>query len=183
MNETAKDLPKIYGVLAEFANPTELTEAAASARDAGYREMDAYTPFPIHDLTEALGHRRSRLPMAVFLAGLTGCLGGFLFQLWVSSVAYPLNVAGRPYNSWPSFIPVTFELTILCASLTCVLTMLGRNGFPRPHHPLFNVEQFEKASQEGFFLCIEARDPQFDSEKTRAFLQGLKAREVVEVPL
>jgi hypothetical protein len=175
--------PTIFGMMAEFDSATELTEAAASAYQDGYRRMDGYSPFPIHELPEALGLRKSRLALAVFLGGLAGCVGGFLFQLWVAKIAYPMNVAGRPYNSWPSFIPVTFELTVLFASLTAVLTMLGRNGFPRPHHPVFNVQSFSRASEDGFFLVIEAEDPRFDLEKTRAFLQSLKAKEVVEVPL
>ena len=175
--------PTMYGMLAEFDSSTELTHAAAAAYQDGYRRMDGFSPFPIHELPEALGLRKSRLALVVLLGGLTGCFGGFLFQLWVAKYAYAMNIAGRPYNSWPSFIPVTFELTILLSSLTAVFVMLGRNGFPRPHHPLFGVDSFSRASQDGFFLIIEADDPRFEPEKTRAFLQSLKAKDVVEVPL
>jgi hypothetical protein len=170
-------------LLAEFDNATQLTEAASAAYREGYRRMDAYSPFPIHALPEALGHPKTRLPLVVLVGGLVGCVGGYLFQLWVSAVAYPLNIGGRPLNSWPAFIPVTFEMTVLIAALTAVLTMLGRNGLPRPHHPLFAIERFSLASKDRFFLCIESRDPRFDLERTRAFLAGLTTREVVEVPL
>ncbi len=173
----------LYGLLAEFDNPSQLTEAAAAAHRAGYRRMDAYSPFPIHQLPEVLGHPRTRLPLVIFAGALIGCVGGFLFQLWASAVAYPLNIGGRPLNSWPAFIPVTFETTVLLGALTAVLAMLGRNGLPRPHHPLFGIERFSQASRDRFFLCIESRDPQFNLEQTRAFLARLTTREVVEVPL
>jgi hypothetical protein len=173
----------LYGLLAEFDNPTQLTEAASAAHREGYRRMDAYSPFPIHALPAALGHPRTRLPMVIFFGGLVGCVGGFLFQLWASAVAYPLNIGGRPLNSWPAFIPVTFETTVLLGALTAVLAMLGRNGLPRPHHPLFGIDRFSQASRDRFFLCIESRDPRFDLEQTRAFLARLSTHEVVEVPL
>lgn len=173
--------PRLYGLLAEFDDPTTLTRAAEAALKEGYRRMDAFSPFPIHELPAALGHPTTRLPLLVFLGGLVGCLGGYLFQVWVSTMAYPLNVGGRPQNSWPAFIPVTFEVTVLVAALTAVLGMLMRNGLPRPHHPLFNVERFSLASRDRFFLCIQALDPKFDRQATFQFLTGLKAREVVEV--
>ena len=175
--------PDLYGLLAEFDTPEALATAAASARDAGYRQMEAYSPFPVHGLTEALGFRPSRLAALVLAGGVAGALGGFALQYWVSVIAYPHNVGGRPLNSWPAFIPVTFEMTILIASLTAVLGMLALNGLPRPHHPLFGMDRFAHASRDRFFLCIEAADPRFDLIQTRAFLQGLHpVGEVVEVP-
>jgi hypothetical protein len=173
--------PRLYGLLAEFTNPTDLTRAAEAAHREGYRRMDAFSPFPIHELPAALGHPRTRLALLVFLGGVVGCLGGFFFQVWVATSANRLNVAGRPFVSWPSFIPVTFELTVLVAALTAVLGMLIRNGLPRPHHPLFNVPRFSQASGDRFFLCILARDTRFDAQDTHRFLSGLGPREVVEV--
>jgi hypothetical protein len=173
--------PRLYGLLAEFDNPTALTRAAEAAHREGYRRMDAYSPFPIHELPAALGHPRTRLPLVVLIGGVVGCVGGYLFQLWVSASAYRLNVGGRPYNSWPAFIPVTFEVTVLVAALTAVLGMLIRNGLPRPHHPLFNVPRFSLASRDRFFLCIQALDPRFDRERTFQFLSSLPAVGVVEV--
>lgn len=172
----------IYGVMAEFADPTSLVEAARRARAEGYRKVDAYSPFPIHELFEALDLNDRRLPFLVLMGGIAGCLAGFGLCYWVSVVAYPLNVGGRPFNSWPSFIPVTFEVTILLASLTTVLSLLVLNGLPMPYHPVFNVQRFrERASQDGLFLAIEADDPKFDRDGTRAFLQGLGATEVNEI--
>lgn len=171
----------LHGLLAEFPDPDALVEAATSAYDEGYRKLDAYSPVPIHGLAKALHLKANRLPWVVFFGGLTGCVGGFLFQYWVSVVDYPLNVGGRPLNSWPAFVPVSFELTILFAALATVLGMLALNGLPRPHHPLFNSDRFQLASKDKFFLCIEARDPRFQLEATRRFLEELGADEVTEV--
>lgn len=143
--------------------------------------MDAYSPFPVEGLAEAIGFRRSRLPLIVLIGGIIGCVGGFYLQYWISVLDYPINVGGRPLNSWPSFIPVTFELTILAAALAAVFGLLALNRLPMPYHPVFNVERFEFASVNRFFLCIETRDPRFDSEKTRSFLEGLGAEGVYEV--
>jgi len=173
--------PPVYGLMAEFEDPNTLVAAAAQARDAGYRRMDAYSPFPIEELHEALGSHHSRLPLIVLIGGVVGCLGGFLLQYWASAIAYPINVGGRPFNSWPAFIPVTFECTILGAALSAVLGMLALNGLPMPYHPVFNVPRFALASRNRFFLCIEARDRKFDLEKTRAFLESLSPREVSTV--
>ena len=170
--------PGTYGLIAEFDDPTSLVAAAANARDAGYRCMDAYSPFPIEELHHAMGGHHSRLPLIVLIGGLVGCIGGFFLQYWAAGIAYPLNVGGRPFNSWPAFIPVTFECTILGASLSAVLGMLALNGLPMPYHPVFNVARFALASRNRFFLCIEARDRRFDIDETRRFLETLKPREV-----
>src|SRR5947207_15267420 len=173
--------PKIHGLMAEFDDANALVLAAASAHDAGYRRMDAYSPFPIEELHDALGSHGSRLPLIVLLGGLVGCVAGFLLQYWTSAIAYPINVGGRPFHSWPAFIPVTFECTILGAALSAVLGMLALNGLPMPYHPVFNVPRFALASRNRFFLCIEASDTKFEFEATRQFLETLKPREVSAV--
>ena len=175
-----KDAP-IYGLLAEFADPEALLEGVRRARAAGYRKMDAYTPFPVEHLAEELGFHHTALPLIVLIGDLIGCGGGFLLQYWISAVDYPLNIGGRPLNSWPSFIPVTFELTILCAALFAVLGMLGLNGLPMPYHSLFNSPRFALASRNRFFLCIEASDKQFNREATAKFLSELKPEGVSDV--
>jgi hypothetical protein len=174
-------VPRIYGLMAEFDDPNALVLAATSAHEAGYRRMDAYSPFPIEELHHALGAHASRLPLIVLIGGLVGCISGFLLQYWTMAIAYPLNVGGRPFNSWPAFIPVTFECTILGAALSAVFGMLALNGLPMPYHPVFNVPRFALASRSRFFLCIEARDKKFDVEATRQFLESLNPREVSTV--
>ena len=172
----------MHGVMAEFNDATELVAAAKAAYAEGYRQMDAYTAAPIHGLAEALGHDDRRVQKFTFFGGIFGFLGGFALCYWTSVIDYPLNVGGRPFNSWPSFIPVTFEVTILFAAFTTVIGMILLNGLPMPYHPVFNVQRFrEHASQDGLFLAIEADDPKFDHEKTRAFLHGLGAREVNDI--
>ncbi len=173
--------PPVYGLLAEFAEPATLVEAARQTRDAGYRHVDAYTPYPVEGLVDALGVPATRLPYLVFLGGALGAVGGFFMQYFALAYDYPLNIGGRPYFSWPSFIPITFELMVLLAALTAVLGMLALNRLPTPHHPLFNVARFDHASRDRFFLCIEAADPLFDLEQTRQFLAGLRPYEVSEV--
>ena len=174
--------PPIHGLMAEFDSPTELVLAARRAHDQGYRKMDAYTPFPIEELSDAIGFRHTRLPLVVLIGGIVGCLGGYGLQYWVSAIDYPLNVGGRPYNSWPSFIPVTFETTVLVAAVSAVLGMLALNGLPMPYHPVFNVKSFALASKDKFFLCIEAEDPLYDRAATEHFLKTLRPREIAEVP-
>jgi hypothetical protein len=173
--------PATYGLLAEFDDPTSLVVAADRAREHGYRFLDAYSPFPIEELHHAIGMHHTRLPLIVLIGGLVGCVGGFLLQYWVSAIAYPVNVGGKPFVSWPAFIPVTFECTILGAALSAVLGMLALNGLPQPYHPVFNVPRFALASRNRFFLCIEARDPKFDLDETRRFLETLSPREVTTV--
>lgn len=173
--------PTLYGLMAEFDSPTALVAAAHAARREGYRQMDAYSPIPIEELHEAIGFHKTRLPMIVLAGGILGGLGGYALQYWSQVIAYPLNIGGRPFHSWPSFIPVTFETTILGAALSAVLGMLALNGLPMPYHPVFNAPRFALASRNRFFLCIEARDPQFDREATQRFLDSLDPREVSEV--
>jgi hypothetical protein len=173
--------PSIYGLLAEFDDPNALVSATQRAYREGYRRMDAYSPFPIEELHEALGGHHTRLPLIVLIGGICGCIGGYALQYWTQAIAYPINVGGRPYQSWPAFIPVTFECTILAAALSAVLGMVALNGLPMPYHPVFNVPRFALASRNRFFLCIEARDPKFDVERTRSFLETLEPREVTTV--
>jgi hypothetical protein len=171
----------LYGLVAEFATPDALLEATRRARQAGYRDIEAYTPFPVEGLTEALGFHRTSLPLVVLLGGIVGGLSGYLLQYWINVMHYSLNVGGRPLHSWPAFIPVTFELTILVAALAAVLGMLALNGLPMPYHPLFNMPRFALATHDRFFLCIEARDPKFDRTETRRFLESVAVGEVAEV--
>jgi Protein of unknown function (DUF3341) len=173
--------PAIYGLMAEFDDPNTLVAATHRAYHEGYRQMDAYSPFPIEELHEALGEDHSRLPLIVLIGGICGCIGGYFLQYWVSAITYPINVGGRPFHSWPAFIPVTFECTILAASLSAVLGMLALNGLPTPYHPVFNVPRFALASRNRFFLLIESKDPKFKLEETRSFLETLSAREVTTV--
>ena len=171
----------IYGLMAEFEDPTSLVTATERAHHEGYRCMDAYSPFPIEELHEALGSKHTRLPLIVLIGGLVGCIGGYTLEYWSSVIAYPLNIGGKPLHSWPAFIPVTFECTILAAALSCVLGMLALNGLPMPYHPVFSVPRFALASRNRFFLCIEAKDAKFDPEGTKTFLESLNPREVTTV--
>ncbi len=179
--EYAASTTGVYGLMAEFENPTALVAATDRARREGYRRMDAYSPFPIEELHEALGSEHTRLPLIVLLGGIFGGLGGFTLCYWVSAIAYPLNIGGRPFNSWPAFIPVTFECTILAAALSAVFGMLALNGLPMPYHPVFNVPRFSAASRNRFFLCIESTDPKFDLAMTKEFLESLGPQEVATV--
>ena len=160
----------LYGLLAEFRDPTALVHGIRAARGEGYRKLDAFTPFPVEAVNEALELHERRLPLLVLVGGVLGGLFGYGLAYWTSAIDYPLNVGGRPLHSWPAFIPIAFETTVLGASLAAVLGMLVLNGLPRPYHPVFNVPRFERASQDAFFLVIEASDPKFDLDATRAFL-------------
>jgi len=171
----------IHGLMAEFTSPDELLTAARETTARGFRDVDAYTPIPIEELSEALRIKNTRLPLFVLCMGILGCATGFFMQWFASTIHYPLNIGGRPLNSWPMFIPITFELTILFAATAAVVGMMFRNGLPRPYHPVFNVPRFELASQDRFFLCIEAIDPMFDRSETERFLKSLNPHEVTVV--
>lgn len=174
--------PGLYGLLAEFDAPDTLVQAARLAHEAGYTRLDAYAPFPIEGLPEALGFHRTKMPLLILIGGIVGALSGFALQYYCAVISYPVNVAGRPLNSWPSWIPVTFELTVLIASLTAVFGLLALCGLPMPYHPLFHVPRFGRATRDAFFLCIESADPRFERTATRDFLSGLHPREISEVP-
>ena len=174
--------PALYGVMAEFEDPTSLVDAARRTYDEGYRKFDSFSPFPIHEIFEAMHLHDKRVPLMVLGGGITGLCAGLGLQVWVSAFAYPLNIGGRPYLSWPMFVPVSFELTILFAAFAAVFGMFALNGFPMPYHPVFNVERFTAhASQDRFFVAIEATDPKFDRDRTRAFLHSLGAKDINDV--
>jgi hypothetical protein len=173
---------KIYGLMAEFEMPEQVLEAGKRTHDAGYRKIDAYSPFPVHGLDEAVGFHRTKLPYIILGGALTGMFGGFFMQYIANVIHFPINIGGRPYDSWVAFIPITFEMTILFGGLTAVFAMIALNGLPMPYHPVFNVPRFERASQDRFFLCIEAADPLFDLDKTKQFLKSLKPYDVYIVP-
>jgi ActD protein len=176
-----KEAVRIYGLMAEFDDPATLVAATRHSYQQGYRRMDAYSPFPVEGLAQALGARRKEVPLIVLLGGLVGCFGGFFMQYYIAAIYFPLNIGGRPLNSWPAFIPVTFELTVLVAALSAVFGLLALNGLPMPYHPTFNVPRFKFASRDSFFLCIEATDAKFDRDATREYLLSLGPREVNEV--
>ncbi len=171
----------IYGVMAEFDNPSALVSAARAARAKGYRKLDAYSPFPIEELTDALHLHKNKLPLIVLAGGVIGGLTGFFLQYWIAVIYFPINIAGRPLNSWPSFIIITFELTILLAAISAVMGLLALCGLPMLYHPAFNVPRFALASRNRFFLAIEATDPLYDARATGEFLERLGANEVSEV--
>ena len=172
---------KLHGLMAEFTRPDQVREAAERARREGYACMDAYTPIPVEGLAEAIGFSRTAVPLIVLIGGIVGGLGGYFMEWYAMAVDYPINVGGRPFNSWPAYIPITFELTILCAALSAVIGMLALNRLPQPSHPVFNAPNFERASTDRFFLCIEARDPKFDRTATRQMLESFHPVTVSEV--
>lgn len=172
----------LYGYVAEFETPATLVQAVERARAEGYVKMDAYSPFPVEGLAEKLGSRRTLMPLIILLGGIAGMVGGYALQYYCAAITYPINIGGRPLHSWPSFIPVTFESTVLIGSLSAVFGLLGLCGLPLPYHPLFNVPRFAMATRSRFFLCIEAEDPRFDPERTRQFLDALQPQQVSEVP-
>ena len=171
----------LYGLMAEFDNPSALVNAARTAREKGYRKLDAYTPFPIEELSEALHLHKNRLPLIVLIGGILGGSLGYLLQYYVTVWYFPINIAGRPLHSWPAYIVITFEMTILLAAISCVLGLLGLCGLPMPYHPTFNAPRFALASRNRFFLCIESTDPLFDHDGTSNFLESLEPKEVSEV--
>ncbi|HTZ96394.1 MAG TPA: DUF3341 domain-containing protein [Terriglobales bacterium] len=171
-----------YGLMAEFDNPSDLVAAAHKTYQAGYKKIDAYSPFPIEELAEAIGFHNNGVALVVLVGGILGCLSGYLMQWWIATVSYPVNVGGRPYHSWPAFIVVTFECTILFAVLSAVFGMLALNGLPMPYHPVFNVPRFAFATKDRFFLIVFSTDPKYDGVATRAFLESLAPRTISEVP-
>ena len=172
----------IYGMMAEFDTPVALVEAAKRTYQAGYKRIDAYTPFPVEGLAEEIGFHRDEVPLVVLIGGMVGGLTGYLMQYWMSAVAYPLNIGGKPYHSWPAFIVITFEMTILFAGISAVFGMLALNGLPMPYHPVFNVPRFTRASRDRFFLVVFSSDVKYDPAATRQFLESLDPRSVSEVP-
>ena len=170
-----------YGLMAEFEDPNALVAAAKQTYAAGYRNIDTFSPYPIEAAWEAIGQHDRRLSKIVLGGGITGLLTGIALQEWVHQVAYPINIAGKPLNSWPQFVPVIFELTILFAAISAVVGMIILNGLPQPYHPVFNVPRFAHASRDRFFLLVESTDPKFDRSKTLDFLKGLNPSEINEV--
>jgi hypothetical protein len=176
------ELAAVHGAMAEFETPEELIAACEKAYASGYRCMDAYTPMPVEGLAEAIGYKRNKVALAVLIGGSCGAIGGFTLLEWISGIAYPHNVGGRPLNSWPSWIPITFECMILLSAITSLVCVIAMNGLPQLYHPVFNVPEFTRASIDRFFLCIESSDPQFRTEETLEFLRELGGSEVTVVP-
>jgi hypothetical protein len=170
-----------YGLMAEFPSADALLAAAERVRDAGFTKFDAFSPFPIHGMGEAIGFKERSVSKIVLAGGIAGLVGGYALEYWTQVIAYPLNIGGRPYHAWPMFVPPAFETTILFASISALVGMLALNGLPQPYHPVFNAPRFTQASQDSFFLVIEADDPKFDAAATRALLASLQPKEVVEV--
>ena len=176
------DFPAVHGALAEFDTPEELVQAAERAYAEGYRKMDAYAPFPVEGLAEAIGYKKNWVAFCVLIGGICGVTGGYGLLYWITVIAYPHNVGGRPLHSWPAYIPITFECMILLASLTALVSMLAMNGLPKPYHPVFNVPEFARASTDKFFLCLESSDPKFRTEDALQFLRSVGGEEVTVVP-
>src|SRR4030095_12656570 len=175
------DKPQLYGVIGQCDRPSTLVSAARQAYAAGYRQINGYSPFPIEELTEAIGFKRTILPLIVLIGGIIGGLGGFFMQYYLEVIDYPLNVGGKPFNSWPAFIPITFECTVLVAAFSAVLGMLALNKLPQPYHPVFNAPNFALATRDRFFLVIEANDPKFRHDEVVEFMKTLNAQDVIDV--
>lgn len=173
---------RIYGIMAEFDSASDLVAAARKTHEAGYRKIDAYSPFPVEELAEAIGFHKNRVPLVTLIGAIIGGLSGYLMQYWIAAVDYPINVGGRPFHSWPSFIVVTFEMTILFGGIFAVLGMLALNGLPMPYHPVFNVPRFAMATKDRFFLIVFSTDPKYSPTGTRQFLESLRPRSLAEVP-
>ena len=178
----AATVPALYGLMAEFETPTELVNACKAAYAEGYRDMDAYSPFPIEEASEAIGFHKTAVPLVTLTGGILGGLSGFALQYWINVISYPLNIGGKPYDSWPAFIVPTFEMTILFAGIVGMFGMFALNGLPQPYHPVFNVDRFSKVTRDRFFLCVEAADPKFDLTSTHQFMERLKPLSISEVP-
>ncbi|MFL6209275.1 MAG: DUF3341 domain-containing protein [Pyrinomonadaceae bacterium] len=176
-----KERPPFYGLMAEFDNPTDAVNATRAVREAGYRRIDAFSPYPVEELSEAIGMHHTNMPLIVLIGGIFGLVAGFGMQWYLSVINYPLNVGGKPLNSWPAFIPITFEVTVLCAALAGIFGMLALNGLPEPYHPVFNTPNFALASRDSFFLLVESRDDKFERAATAEFLRSLGPREVTDV--
>lgn len=176
------ELPDVHGVMAEFDTPEELIRAAKRAYAEGYRKMDAYAPMPVEGLAEAIGYKKNWVAFCVLLGGISGVVGGYGLLYWITVIAYPHNVGGRPLHSWPEFIPITFETMILLSALTALVSMLAMNGLPKPYHPVFNIAEFARASTDKFFLCLESSDPKFRAEEALKFLRDSGGSEVTVVP-
>jgi len=173
---------RIYGIMAEFDSASDLVSAARKTHEAGYQKMDAYSPFPVEELAEAIGFHTNRVPLVTLIGAVIGGLSGYLMQYWISVDSCPINVGGRPYHSWPSFVIVTFEMTILFGGISAVFGMLALNGLPMPYHPVFNVPRFAMASKDRFFLIVFSTDPKYSPTGTRQFLESLRPRSISEVP-
>src|SRR5438128_9462477 len=173
---------RTYGLMAAVDELNAAIVAAQNAYGAGYRKMDAYAPFPVEELSEAIGFHKNGVALVCLVGGLLGCFGAFALQWWINTISYPINIGGRPLNSWPSFIIVTFEMTILFSGLSAVFGMLALNGLPMPYHPVFNVPRFEFASRDRFFIVIFSSDRNYDATRTRQFLEGLNPISVAQVP-
>ena len=182
MSSHGNEGPAVYGVMAEFDTADKLVEATQKATDAGYTLMDGYSPYPVGGVADAMKYEKSEMAPLMFIGGLLGATAGFIMQYWTNGVGYPINVGGRPFMSWPSFIPITFELMVLTTALSGVFGLFISCGLPQPYHPVFHVPQFVRASCDRFFLCIEARDPKFEMNAVKDFMNGLQALSVAEVP-